>query len=251
MAQLRALLPLMAIACHNQPPQTAPAVGAERPWRLALTSQLANGVGMFDDEPLGSALGLSSEAVDDSTIEVLLGHRLTFPARVTVGILHLPGAMARRSWFFTGEAGDLTQTLADSVVAAISRAPRVERAAVLPVLVVGDQPTVARLREAAARLQAQVLMVYRPNCRLYERVPFVGSTQYRAVCTIEALALDTRSGVIPFSTIITREDITRRERGDFDATGTWRRIQLQALVKAVVEVSIRMGTFLSSVPEPG
>jgi hypothetical protein len=61
--------------------------------------------------------------------------------------------------------------------------------------------------------------------------------------------LDTRSGVIPWSTVVTRDYVTQRQRGDFDAGGTWRRAQVQALLIAGLEVSSRVGVFLVSVPE--
>lgn len=248
MTRLLPLLSVLSIACQNTPPQTAPTPVGDRPWRTAAFSQLrAEGL-WLDEEPLGSDLGLSAGDAADSTIERLLAHRLTLPPGVSVAILHFPGARVGRSWFSSRDVSELTQALADSMVAALSSSPRVTRAVVLPALFVGEKPTIAGLREGAARLQARVLLVYRPSCRFYERVPFVGSTQYRALCTIEAAALDTRSGVIPWSTVVTREYVTQRQRGDFDAGGTWRRAQHQALLVAGADVSGRIGTFLVRVP---
>ncbi len=239
-----------AVSCNTPPPQTAAAPTSERPWRPVASASMARSESfLVDDEPLAADLGLSPGEVTDSIITTLLTHRLTLPAHVTVGILHLPGTRARRSWLLTTEANELTQALADSAVASLSRATRVGRAGVLPALLVGDQPTVASLREGAARLQADLLLVYRPSCRLFERQPFVGSAQYRSDCTIEAVVLDTRSGVIPFSGVITRTAVTQHQRGDFDDAGTWRRVQLDAMLQAVVEVSQRVGSFLNGVPE--
>lgn len=188
-------LVLVSIACQNAPPQTAPTPAGERPWRAAAFSQLrAEGL-WLDDEPLGADLGLSAGQAADSTIERLLAHRLTLPSSVGVAILHLPGARASRSWFSSGTGTELTQTLADSMMAALSHSSRVTRALVLPALFVGDKPTVAGLREGAARLQARVLLVYRPNCRFYERVPFMARpntelfARLRRRCSTHVLAL--------------------------------------------------------------
>lgn len=243
------LVLVVAMGCQGRPAQPAPV--SPRGWMISRGLGGHDDARWIDDEPLGPDLNLSSGDAADSTINKLLTYRLELPATVTVGILHLPGTRARRSWLSSPDVSELTQALAESVVAALSRAPRIVRAAVLPALAVGDQYTVASLREAAARLQAHVLMVYRPSCRFYERVPFVGSRHYRAVCTIEAVVLDTRSGIVPFSKVITGEAITQRERDDFDREDTWRRVHLQALVNAATDLSGRVGAFLGTVPQRG
>lgn len=204
---------------------------------------------MVDEEPLAADLALVAGDTPDSAIDNLLARRLVLPARVSVGILHLPGARARFRWFSIGELSDQTQELADSAVGVLLRSNRVERASVLPAMVVGDRYTVATLREAAARQQTHVLIVYRPTCKFYERDPFIGAPQYRAVCTIEAVALETRLGLLPFSTVVTREHVTQKQRRDFDVSAAWRRAQLQAVISGVSEVGARLGTFLNAVPE--
>jgi hypothetical protein len=254
MARWSCVVLLAAIACQPQPPQTAPTPNAptasnERPWRPAQAFRGSwSSYAYVDEEELGADLGLAPGDAADSTIERLLTHRFTLPPRVNVAILHLLGTGARGRWFSSGGSADLTQALADSVAAGLSRSSRVGHAALLPALLVGERPTVAGLREAAARLQTQVLLVYRPSCRLFERTPFVGAPQYRAECTIQAALLDTRSGVLPFSALVTRDYVTNRERGDFELGGTWRRVQIQALIKASIEIADRVGDFLTAVP---
>ncbi len=106
-------------------------------------------------------------------------------------------------------------------------------------------------RQLAWPAQIAALLVYRPSCRVYERVPFVGSPQYRAQCTLEAVLLDTRSGVIPFATVVTRERVTQKQRGEFDLSETLRRGQMEAIVLALHEVGSRLGEALRQVPVAG
>jgi hypothetical protein len=115
-------------------------------------------------------------------------------------------------------------------------------------MLVPERPSVGVLREAAARLQARALLVYRPSCRVYERRPFVGSPQYRAQCTLEAVLVDTRSGVMPFATVVTRERVTQKQRGEFDLSETLRRAQVEAVVLALHEVGSRLGEAIGQVP---
>lgn len=242
------LLTILVLACQPQPVQS-PAPASERPWRPAGHFAMSRAAFMVDEEPLANELALVAGDAPDTSIENLLDRQFSLPSRIVVGILHLPGPSARISWYASGDLSDQTQAVADSAVAVLGRAPRVERATTLPVMVVGEHYTIASLREAAARLQAHVLLVYRPSCKFYQRDPFIGAPQYRAVCTSEAVALDTRSGLLPFSTVVTREYVTQKQRGDFDESATWRRAQLQAVVFAVLEVGTRLGTFLGGVPQ--
>lgn len=242
------LITIVVLACQPQPVQS-PAPASERPWRPASSYAMTRAAFMVDEEPLATDLALIAGDTPDTSIENLLDRRFSLPSRIAVGILHLPGPQARISWYASGDLSDQTQAVADSAVAVLGRAPRVERATTLPVMVVGERYTIASLREAAARLQAHVLLVYRPSCKFYQRDPFIGGSQYRAVCTSEAVALDTRSGLLPFSTVVTREYVTQKQRGDFDERATWRRAQLHAVTLAVLEVGTRLGTFLSGVPQ--
>ena len=245
----RFVIPLFLLGCNNQPPRTQPSPAADRPWIPMAAARVDFRSPLTGEAPLGQDLGLAPGQVPDSQIPGLLAHHFTLPARVGVAILHLRGAQARSFWFIGTNSAEFTQAVADSAVAGVARSARVGRAAALPGLLVGDHPTVASLREAAARLQADVLLVYRPSCRLFDRQPFIGSRQYRSVCTIEAVVLDTRFGVVPFTTVVTREQVTQHQHEDFDDGGTLRRVQLAALLQAVSEVAQRVGSFLISAPE--
>ncbi|SRR6266851_4786564 len=235
----------MAACTPTTPPTPAP----ERPWRAkSIAAAPFAREWAAEDTPLAADLGLGTSAVGDSSILALLKHKLSLPPTITVAILHLPGVSARLWWLRDAETGEMSQALADSAARVISSSPRVHRAVVLPSLILGGQHSVAALREAAARLQADVMVVYRPGCRLYERTPFLGATQYKAVCTLEAVLLDSRSGVIPFTDVVTRGQVAQHQQGDFGSSESLRRAELEATNTALIEAGSRLTTFLAAVP---
>jgi hypothetical protein len=241
---------VLALAACATAPRPATQAGPERPWQaigVNATMAMARNIWLPATTPLTEDLGLAidSGSGDDSAITHLLSVKIVLPAHVQVGVLQL-GAMP--VWWDQSSPDAMTQSLADSVAQAVSRASRVSRVSILPTLIVGQHPSVSRLREGAARMQADVLLVYRPGCRLYDRQPFIGSTEYRAVCTLEAAVLDTRSGLIPFSTVVTSERVTKRIHREFDDAETMRRAQLEAVTEGLQEVAKRLGTFLENVP---
>jgi hypothetical protein len=241
------LFPLLLgfVGCTTQPPATRSV--PERPWESVGMAAMMRDVWSPSATPLTEDLGLAADSVSsDSAITHFLSAKLVLPAHVQVGVLQLSAPVGR--WGDVTGPDAMTQALADSVARAVSQAPRVAGVSVLPVLVVGQHPSVSRLREGAARMQADVLLVYRPGCRLYYRVPFFGSTDYRAVCTLEAAVLDIRSGLIPFSTVVTREQVARRVHGEFDDSETTRRAQMEAIAQGLSEVAARFGAFLEKTP---
>lgn len=239
------LLSVVGCAGSHAPTQAAP----ERPWREVNAARLSANSSDWvpEGEPLTSDLGLSGAGASDSVLAQLLSHRLSLPARVSVGVLHLRGTRARR-WWAPGETNEASQELADSAVAFLRAGTRVERASVLPGMLVGDQQAIAVLREAAARLQVDLLLVYRPSCRLYERVPFLGNLQWRSVCTLEAVAIDTRTGLLPFSLVATNEQVTQRQRGEFQDAESQNRGQLGAMLQALRTIVSGFNGRLMTVP---
>ena len=239
----------VALASISCTPSTQPSAPTpERPWReLPAHASFSAREWSPENTTLSEDIGLAPSALSDSALLALLSHRLTLPSRIAVAVLHLPGGAARR-WGFDGGLTELSQVLADSAVQVISRVPRVLRAVPLPSMLLPTERTVAAIREATARLQADVVLVYRPSCRLYERTPFVGRTQYRAVCTLQAILLDARSGVIPTATVVTREFVTQHQKGDFDDSETVRRAQLAAITSALADVSAHVAVVIGKIP---
>lgn len=81
----------------------------------------------------------------------------------------------------------------------------------LPSLLVPRDYTVPLLREAAARFQADLLFLYRPSCETYRRGSWLHDRDVRATCSVEALVLDVRTGIIPISATAYEEFVVTRD----------------------------------------
>jgi hypothetical protein len=249
MPSIRALPLLLLLAgCAAGPPPSTQ-VGAERPWVMTSASRV---YAAWAPGPtsLATDLGLMSDSDQvDSSVGKLLSVRVTLPDHIRLGFLELRPTEGPLSWL--NPTDGMTQALADSVAQALTRIPRIERGVVLPRLVVGDRPTIARLREGSARLQTDLLLVYRPSCQIYSRVPFFGGTDYRAVCTLEMAVLDVRSGVIPVSSVVTREVVAQKRHGDYSDSDRIQRAEFEAVTQALAQDVSELGAYLSGVPVSG
>lgn len=178
-------------------------------------------------------------ALPDSTIARILRYKVALPPTVRIALLQLGG---RRSSYMGGNAA--TNLLADSAVLELGKQPRVGVVNVLPDLLLPEKYTVTTLREAAARYQADVLVVYRPDCDTYSRMAVIRDDASRAICRIDALLLDVRSGVIPMSYAATVEsELTEKKaatRSELILAA-----ETSALTKAMTRVNTALGAYLA------
>ena len=119
---------------------------------------------------------------------------------------------------------------------------------VLPSLLIPDMKSAATLREAAARYQSDLLLVYRTSSRTYSQRKWLSPDEARAYCTVEAVLLDTRTGMAPFTAVASEDYIATSSRDDFHRWETAERAELEAIVKAASSIADSLAAFIGSVP---
>ena len=121
---------------------------------------------------------------------------------------------------------------------------RVYDASYLPSILIPDQKTVPHLREAAARYQADLLLVYRSYCRSFERYRIFAADRAKAYCGVEAVLLDTRTGLVPFTSVALESFEATENEGDLNFRETMLRAQLDATADALAAVVGEIVTYL-------
>ncbi|MEJ2154384.1 MAG: hypothetical protein P8X96_03540, partial [Desulfobacteraceae bacterium] len=100
-------------------------------------------------------------------------------------------------------------------------------------------------REAAARYQSDLLLIYKASFRTYEKYKFFSPDKSKAYCSLEAVVLDTRTGIVPFTILISRTFTAEEKESDMSFYETIRKAQLSALESALSEVGDDVVKFLS------
>jgi len=202
------------------------------------------------EEAIGSLFPGDAEVLSDSAIRRILAYEFTLPQTVRIAILELGGRPAYRAWW-SEETARWDTHITDTLIATLEASPRVGLADVLPILLVPAKRTVPHLREAAARFQADLLLVYQPRCGVFERSRFLAPNEYRVTCTVEAVALDTRSGIVPFTGVRTRSIVVRREGEDFNERDMLARGQFRVVAEAVGALADGIVELVASIPTGG
>mgnify|MGYP000350865273 CR=1 FL=1 len=200
----------------------------------------ASAVSGTDDASLfaGDAATLSDDA-----IQRILAYDYEPPALSRVALM----PFGRERWSgWSEELAVASAKIKSDVLGRLRASPRVYDASYLPSILVPEKRTVPHLREAAARYQADLLLVYRSYCQSFERYRFFAADQSRAYCGVEAVLLDTRTGLVPFTTVVTHSYDVVENNNDTNFQETRLRAQLDATSAAMGEVSAEIVRFLGS-----
>lgn len=189
------------------------------------------------------SLFTSDEAIlSAGDIAKILAYRYTAPPHNRIGIV----ALGRPFWF--GYSEELARTGTDiqtGMVAKLRASPRVYDASYLPTLLIPEKRTVGHYREAAARYQADLLLVYQAACRTYDKYRFFSPDEAKSFCNVEAVILDIRTGIVPFTVTASRDFMTKENKEDTNFRETMARAELKALADALAEVGDEVVGFLA------
>jgi hypothetical protein len=108
------------------------------------------------------------------------------------------------------------------------------------------QMTIPHIRQAAGRLQADLVLVYRTSTHNYEKREWFKTARTKAYCTVEAVLLDTRTGVIPFSTVVNEQFAAAETKRDYGFDETVARAEQQAIGRAWERLAAETATFLDT-----
>jgi hypothetical protein len=105
-------------------------------------------------------------------------------------------------------------------------------------------PNITQLRETAVRLQADVLIVYSISSDIYYKYRFFQKNQAKAFATCETILMDTRTGVMPHSSVITKEKLVVKEREELTDSETRKKAEREAIVLALIDSGKAVAEFL-------
>ncbi|MDX1481567.1 MAG: hypothetical protein R3315_07830 [Woeseiaceae bacterium] len=193
-------------------------------------------------ETTASLFAADSETLSDEAIRQILAYDYTPPALSRVALMPF-GRETFSGW--SEELAFSSESMQARVLETLRASPKVYDASYLPSILVPETRTVPHLREAAARYQADLLLVYRSYCRSFEKYRLFGADRSRAYCGVEAVLLDTRTGLVPFTTVATRAYDVVENPADTNFRETQLRAQLDATSAALGDVSEEVVRFLA------
>lgn len=187
------------------------------------------------------------KVIADEDIKRILDYRYEFPARNRIAILPL----GQRAWWSTwsNEFAVMNDQMEKDLIAALRRSKRIFDASYVPSFLVPERRTVPYLREAAARYQADLMLLYRSDCKTYEKFRMFSANETKAFCTVETALLDVRTGVIPFTSVTTETFEAKKTDQDTNFAETVHKAEIEAIGKALLASANNLVVFIDAPPE--
>ncbi len=175
-----------------------------------------------------------SAVLSNEEIQRILAFRYKAPALSRVALLP-SGWTTFGSW--SEEMTLATQDVELGTLSTLKSSDHIYDASFLPSILVPSDRTVPYLREAAARFQADLLLVYKTACKSFERYRIFKSATTRAYCSVEAVLLDVRTGLVPFTASSVQKFETQKTQEDLNTREAVLKAQLRAMSSALNEVA--------------
>jgi hypothetical protein len=195
-----------------------------------------------ESDRLQESLFKGDQAVlSNQDIDRILTAQITPTDRHRMAVLRLN---SRNIWY--EEIADLETQNSERFLKALASIPRLTQVRFMPTLLIPERRTVPYLREAAARFQADLLLIYGTRLRTFQRDRLIGSDVVHAEAVVESVLLDVRTGIV-INTAQTSEGISAKKApGDLNFAQTVAKAETEATGKALMKLADAVNTFVST-----
>ena len=222
----------------------------------ASTMPLAATAAYAERETISVSLFPSDKAVlGDEAIQRILSSKVELPPNAKVAVMRFPdrtgwGARYYGPYYWSDETYlRLQQGYIDSLSSALLQSQHVTEVTPLPALMTPQDASIPILREAAVRMQADLLLVFRVSTDTYSKYRAFAKDKVKAYSTCELVLLDVRTGLVPFTKVITSEKLEEKTKEDFDLSETMRRAEQAAAMESLTVASKDLVGFISLVSQ--
>ena len=226
---------------------------AKMPQRTVMTTEAYTA-----KEPIATSLFPSDQAIlGDEAVNRILSSKLEHPTKAKVALMKFPDGWAARyfgsSYWHNEEYLKLQQGHVDTISGALLASDQIVEVIPLPSLMIPQQMSIPVLREAAVRMQADLLLVFRVAADTYSQHRVFAKDKVKAYSTCELVLLDVRTGLVPFTRVLTRDHVEAKQSTDLDIAETMRRAEERSANDVLKIAADQLLTFVKSVPrkEPG
>lgn len=214
------MMSLMAVGCAMKRAATAP---PPPPPETILDSEA--------NSPQASLFKGDQAVLSDQDIARILGTQVNVGERHHLAILGL-----NPDYFWSQDLAEAETKNFDNLVKTLKASPQLTDVRFLPSLLVPEKRTVPYLREAAARVQADLLFVYTTRIQTFRHDRFLKPNEVHAQCVAESVLLDVRTGIVVHTGKATENIALVKTPADANFSETEARAESEARGKALISL---------------
>lgn len=187
-----------------------------------------------------------ASTISEEGIQKILDGNYKLPEQLNVAIVRIENNQQKRSYYWNDEAYLKTQqSYMDLFGEKFKQSPGVIKVSIIPDLLISKTPSFTNIREAAVRMQADVVVIYSITSDTYSKYKLFTKTDIKAFATTQLILLDVRTGLIPFSTIVTKDLLSLKKKEELDNSEARNRIQNEAVLLTINEIATKITDFLN------
>jgi hypothetical protein len=187
--------------------------------------------------------------ISEEHIQKVLDGIYKLPQQLRVAIVKLESPQKRRYYWNYWNDEDYIKTqqsYLDSFSARFKQSSRVTKVSIIPDLLISKSPSFTNIRETAVRMQADIVVVYSITSDLYSKYKLFSKPDVKAFATTQLIILDIRTGLIPFSVIVTKDFLSEKKKDELNNFEARNRIEHEAVLLTIGEIGQRIADFLNT-----
>jgi len=201
-----------------------------------------------EPEPITQSLFNDKNAtISEENIQKILEGSYKLPEILRVALVKIEGKQFQRRnyWDWTSEEYlKSQQSYLELFTEKFKSSERVVSISTIPDLLISSNPTFVNIRESAVRTQADIVAIFSITSEIYSKPKVFSPDIIKAFATIEFILLDVRTGLIPFSTIVTRDYQSTKQKEDIDVSEGRNRVKNEAVLLSINEIGEQLTRFL-------
>lgn len=184
-----------------------------------------------------SVFSSDTAVVSNEAIEKTLDGKITLKERSNIAVIALGWCAADPGESSTG-IEILKSAVSGKYVGELTRVPAI--------LLPRDRLAIPYIREAAARLQCEMVLIYGISMDIRRDRNLFAKDQAKTYFSIDAMLLHVRTGIVPWTTVIDQE-VEVSEGGDLDRD-LYEQARLEAIRVGLAKVGGEMNRFIAGIP---
>lgn len=197
-----------------------------------------------------SLFSSKDKTISEEDIQRLLNGRIIIGDSVRIAIFNYSSHSQRTTYtnyyyYRTDEEYLKTQqSYIETLSNNLTKSKKTQKIILMPSIMADNQSSITNLRETAVRLQADLLMVYNIKSDIYYKYKTFKADEAKAFATVECFLMDTRTGVIPFTTVTTRESFQKKTSKEISTDELRKNTEKDAVIKALDAIGLEIYEYL-------
>ena len=189
----------------------------------------------------GSLVKDDKGGLTEASIKNLLESRIKMPKKISLAVFRLGNSQQE----FDFEP--LDDEIATEFYQHSNWGKRVQSVIPVPSIMLPSNVSMKSMRDAAALLQADALLVITPNTQMDWRLRVLDENEAKAFTHFEVLLIDTRTGAIPYTFMASRSAKVIKGKSDYSNQEMMNRAKFLSEKKAYLSLRPKVRAFLNTV----